>query len=499
MSARNKISPAFDPFLSESGSSDKRDAIVVYRAPEIKGERVRRNPRRLKGRHEYVSQSAAIQARVATTLFTSYKKASRDYVRKEMQLNYFPIGANTLPVSTVEVTQRTLPALAEQPDVVAVLPNQKIHLIQPKDVDYSSPGGQEIRDKLTWGLKQLDIPKLWKTTKGKWINVAVLDTGVHAKHPALKGRVKEFVVIDPLGRRIEATPMFDSGQHGTHVCGTIAGDKTTEGVSIGVAPEANLLVAGVLVGETTLRTLLEGISWAVEKGADIINMSLGFSYYEPLFNEVLKIIIDQYGILPIVAIGNENHGNSSSPGNVFNAFSVGAVEKISRNKVDVAFFSGGASLSFPRKTPDIVIKPDVVAPGVQVYSSIPPVNLPDGTYEYTYMHGTSMATPHVSGVAALLMSSNSKASISDIIQVLKNTAWHPNGPNARPDNRWGYGLIQPFDALMALSTKTSTSSASPGKPLDTPSSSPSTSGSSTTTSKKPLASPGSSTESNGNS
>jgi len=498
MSAMNKISPAFDPFLSESGYRDKRDAIVVYRAPEIKGPRVRRHLRELKGRREYVSQSAAIQRQVAMSLFTSYKEASKDYFRKELQLDYFPIGANTLPVSTVEVTQKTLPALAEQSDVVAVLPNQKIHLIQPKDVAYSSPSGQEIRDKLTWGLKQLDIPRLWEKTKGKWINVAVLDTGVHAEHPSLNDRVKEFVVIDPLGRRIEATPMFDSGQHGTHVCGTIAGGKTPEGVSIGVAPEANLLVAGVLVGETTLRTLLEGISWAVEKGADIINMSLGFSYYEPLFNEVLKIIIDQYSILPVVAIGNENHGNSSSPGNVYNAFSVGAVERIPRNKVDVAFFSGGASLSFPQKTPDVVIKPDVVAPGVQVYSSIPPVNQPDGTYEYTYMHGTSMAAPHVAGVAALLMSANSRASISDIIQVLKNTAWHPSGPSARPDNRWGYGLIQPFDALAALSTKTSTSSASSGKPPATPSSSPSNSGSPASSSKKPLA-PGSSKESNGSS
>ena len=55
-------------------------------------------------------------------------------------------------------------------------------------------------------------------------------------------------------------------------------------------------------------------------------MSLGFTYYEPLFAEVFKVLIDQYGILPVVAIGNENHGNTSSPGNAHNAFSVGALE-----------------------------------------------------------------------------------------------------------------------------------------------------------------------------
>jgi len=235
------------------------------------------------------------------------------------------------------------------------------------------------------------------------------------------------------------------------VCGTIAGGKTPEGVSIGVAPEANLLVAGVLVGKTTLRTLMEGISWAVEKGADIINMSLGFSYYEPLFSEVFDILINQYRILPVVAIGNENHGNTSSPGNAHNAFSVGAVEKIPRNKLDVAFFSSGASLVFPGAEPNaLVTKPDVVAPGVQVFSCIPPEKRPEGVFEYTYMDGTSMATPHVAGVAALLMAAKPEAPVGDIIKALKETAKHPEGDQRRPDNRWGYGLIRPVEALKAL-------------------------------------------------
>jgi serine protease AprX len=108
------------------------------------------------------------------------------------------------------------------------------------------------------------------------------------------------VVIDPLGRRINATPSFDCGQHSTHVCGTIAGGKDPNGVAIGVAPEANLLVAGVLIGDATLRTLMEGISWAIEQGADIINMSLGLNYYEPKFADVLDILLNQYGILPVM-------------------------------------------------------------------------------------------------------------------------------------------------------------------------------------------------------
>ncbi|MBV9389337.1 MAG: S8 family serine peptidase [Chroococcidiopsidaceae cyanobacterium CP_BM_ER_R8_30] len=335
--------------------------------------------------------------------------------------------------------------------MVAVLPNQKIHLIQPRRVEYEALLEQEKQDSLTWGLKQLEIPKLWETTKGQEINVAVLDTGVYGAHSVLNDRVKEFIIIDPLGRRIKAEPAFDCGQHGTHVCGTIAGGQDFNGVAIGVAPQTNLFVAGVLIGDTSLRTLMEGISWAIEKGADIINMSLGLNYYEPRFAVVLDILLNQYGILPVVAIGNENHGNSSSPGNTYNAFSVGAIEKTGCDDVDVTFFSSGASLVFPGKEPNgLVIKPDVVAPGAQIYSCIPPIKHPKGTFEYNFMDGTSMATPHVAGVASLLMAAKPTAPVTDIIKVLKETAHHPDGKDLRPCNRWGHGLIQPDEALKAL-------------------------------------------------
>jgi subtilisin family serine protease len=263
--------------------------------------------------------------------------------------------------------------------------------------------------------------------------------------------VKSFIVIDPLGRRIRVDRTFDSNQHGTHVCGTIAGGKTDEGVSIGVAPGVNLLVAGVLIGDATLRTLMEGLSWAVEMGSDIINMSLGFSYFEPLFAEVLDILIQQFGILPVVAVGNQSHGNSCSPGNAYSAFSVGAVEKASRNKVEVAFFSSGASLVFPGQSPnELVTKPDVVAPGVDVYSCIPPEKRSGGIFEYSFMSGTSMAAPHAAGVAALLMESSPEAPVPEIIEVMKETALHPMGSDMRPDNRWGYGLLQPLEAMKVL-------------------------------------------------
>jgi subtilisin family serine protease len=447
------ISTAFQGFFADAAPNEKREAIVIYSAPSPVVPRVRGRLRELKSRLDMIKAGAAAQRPVQKDLFESYQKAVGQHHNGAAQLTASPIGKNTLPVSKIDVTRESLHLLAQQPNVLAVLPNLGIRLIQPKSLAYERPTKQETKDGLTWGIKQLEIPKVWDKTKGENIYVAVLDTGVHGKHPALDGRVAEFLVIDPLGNRIKTDMSFDCGQHGTHVCGTIAGGKTPDGISIGVAPAASLIVGGVLVGNATLLTLVEGISWAVEKGADIISMSLGFPYYEPLFTELFKSLIEQFGVLPVAAIGNENYGNSSSPGNARNALSVGAVEKLSGNKTDIAFFSSGASLVFPGEGADaLVTKPDVAAPGVHVYSSIPPVNRNDGVYEYAYFDGTSMATPHVAGTAALLMAAKPDAPVSEIIEAIKSTAKHPGGSTLRPDNRWGFGMIRPVEALKALLT-----------------------------------------------
>lgn len=455
ITSETKVSPAFAPFLAESGPNDIRDAIVIFRSagnsPEQEAPPSTGQLRALSARLKEVESRSRSQQAIHRELLTGYQQAGSKSLPGNQELQFSPIGSNALPVAAVEVTPRTLPILAELPDVVAILPNQRITLIRPKEVDYKELLRQEERDGLTWGLRELDIPELWETTRGQGINIAVLDTGVYADHPALAGRVADFIVIDPLGRRIKSEPAYDCGAHGTHVCGTIAGGKTPHGVSIGVAPEASLHVAGVMIGDATLRTLMEGISWAVEKGVDIINMSLGFSYYEPLFDEVFRILLELFGILPVVAIGNENHGSSCSPGNAANAFSVGALEKLKGGKSEVAFFSGGVSLVFPGDDEYLVVtKPDVVAPGAQIFSCIPPEKRPDGVFDYTYMNGTSMATPHVAGAAALLMAAKPEAPVGEIIRALKETAKHPGGDKLRPDNRWGHGLIQPLKALQSL-------------------------------------------------
>ncbi len=454
MPKKSKISPAFAPFLADRGPREKQDAIVVYQAPDEGGPALNRriSRRRLSARLQSIKEAARTQEPMRNRLIEGYMRGLDARARRsgESPFQANAIGAGTLPIARVEVTRETLPELDGNPDVLAILPNQAVSLIGPTRTVYEQPTKRELKNKITWGLEALDVPDLWEKTKGRDITVAVLDTGVHDEHDALKNKVKEFRAFDPLGRAIAATPRFDGGQHGTHVCGTVAGGTSPDGVAIGVAPDATLICGGVLVGDATLLTLVAGMSWAIENGADIISMSLGLTYFEPQFDAILSAIVDLYGVLPVIAIGNENHGNLSSPGSSPRAFSVGAAER-RRGRLEIASFSSGASLEFPGSADfPLVTKPDIVAPGVGVYSCIPPSKVPGGSFEYTYMDGTSMATPHVSGVAALLMAAKPDAPAKAIGAALKETARHPGGVNRRPDNRWGYGMIRPMDALKAL-------------------------------------------------
>src|SRR5438128_7072910 len=158
MSIERKISPAFEQFLAESGPHDKRDAIIIYHAPASEEERQKERLRSLSKRLDYVRARAAAQGPIQAKLMEDYRKVSGKTqpgraTRRELEMS--PIGANTLPVAAVQVTRRLLPELAARPDVVAIMPNQKIRLIKPKAVNPADLGKQETKDKITWGLKQL--------------------------------------------------------------------------------------------------------------------------------------------------------------------------------------------------------------------------------------------------------------------------------------------------------------------------------------------------------
>lgn len=295
--------------------------------------------------------------------------------------------------------------------------------------------------KFTWGLEKMKIKELWEIgLTGKGVKIGHLDTGVDRNHPALKGKTEAFMEtsLDNLGTIIKARSTVNKAHdsalrgngHGTHTAGIICGGKVKD-MSIGVAPGSSLCSAIVMEGGEVTARIITGMDWAIEQKVKILNISLGIRGYTPVFIRLMKTI-RQYGILPIVAIGNEGKGTSRSPGNYKESFSVGALDKENH----VADFS--SSIKFIRKTQPI--EPDVVAPGVDIISSKAGGGLRS-------MDGTSQAAPFVTGVAALLFESSPNATIEEVEKAIQSTS-KKLGNHYR--SRCNYGLIDPILAEKRL-------------------------------------------------
>lgn len=273
---------------------------------------------------------------------------------------------------------------------------------------------------VTWGISALEADTLWKKgITGKGVLVGHLDTGVDGTHSALKGAIAEFAEFDLVGDIITPSPAaHDSDEHGTHTAGTIAGRPVKVGGKtshVGVAPEAKLMSALVIEGGDVVARVLGGMNWAVGKGVKVISMSLGIRGFRPDFQPVTQIL-RQKGVLPVFAVGNEGPGTSRSPGNYPEVVSVGAMD---RNKL-VADFS--SSQRFVRTDDPLV--PDLVGPGVDVTSA-----KPGGGFQS--MDGSSMATPHIAGLAALLFQAKPTATPDEIEEAIYASC--QGGPGLPPD------------------------------------------------------------------
>ncbi|MFI1763631.1 S8 family peptidase [Streptomyces sp. NPDC020800] len=247
-------------------------------------------------------------------------------------------------------------------------------------------------------VPQIGAPTAWAAGyTGKGVKVAVLDTGVDTTHPDLKDQVIE-------SRNFTAAAdAKDHFGHGTHVASIVAGTGAKSGGKYkGVAPDAKLLNGKVLddTGSGDDSGILAGMEWAASRGASVINLSLGAADTpgtDPLEAEVDKLSAEK-GVLFAIAAGNDGPRSISSPGSADAALTVGAVDK----KDKLADFS-----STGPRVGDGAIKPDVTAPGVSITAAAAKGSVidrelgekPDG---YLTLDGTSMATPHVAGAAAIL-------------------------------------------------------------------------------------------------
>lgn len=280
---------------------------------------------------------------------------------------------------------------------------------------------------------------------GRGVKVAILDTGIDKNHPALLGKV-----VDEISTA--AQPITVPGLHATHVAGIVASNDV---VFRGIAPQAELVNIKVLdsAGFGTPTSVIQGLEQAVRRGALVASLSLGWSetlmgWFCNNADCVLCQAADnavRLGVTVVVAAGNEGTAGARPPfairhpGAARKVVTVGAVDKA---KVLAAFSSTGpGSGRLSPATSIRLTKPDVSAPGVNIVSAV----LGGG---FAALSGTSMATPHVSGVAAMILQRNVMLTPTMVKKILEDTC----EPLEHTPNEVGYGLVNAYAAAMRAST-----------------------------------------------
>jgi len=321
-----------------------------------------------------------------------------------------------MPITaTQQAPAEFFPAYRSDEDVVARHTRAEIAAAQGPALDEQS---------FTWGLQAIRANLSHLTGRG--VKVAVLDTGVDTTHPDLV-RCLEDKMSFVVGEGVE-----DGNGHGTHCIGTVAGPKNPQqGPRYGVACDARILAGKVLSnqGSGADGQILAGIAWAIARGARVISMSLG-APVQPgeLFPQTYEILARralERGTVIVAAAGNESNRPPiimpvGRPANCPSVLAVAALDK----SITPSFFSNGGINAQGGEI-------NIAAPGRDVHSAAP-----GGGYQS--LSGTSMATPHVAGVLALLAEANPDASAADLATSLRSGAF----PLTQPVRDVGAGLLQ---------------------------------------------------------
>ncbi|GMU35962.1 MAG: S8 family serine peptidase [Phycisphaerae bacterium] len=367
----------------------------------------------------------------------------------------------------VEATKATIIELAAHPDVDRVYFDYEIELIKPMPVvDAPNHGDEEVPQAPEIGLVAIRAPEVWAMgIDGSGVLVSNMDTGVDGNHPALRDRWAgvadsryqghpEWAYFDPFGGRHDFPR--DQNGHGTHTMGTVTGGPP--GDQIGVAPGAFWIAAAPIDrGGGIPRTVADAIlsfqwladpdgnpntNWDVPAtNSNSWGVTTGHGY--PPCDQTFWSYIDACeaaGIFVTFSAGNEGSSGLRRPADRattdYNCNAVAAIDANNPNWPIASFSSRGPT----NCTPDgrQAIKPDIGAPGVDVRSS-----LPGGGYGR--LSGTSMASPHINGVAALMRQANPNISVDDMKQVMYETAVDLGNPGE--DNSYGWGMVDAFEAV----------------------------------------------------
>lgn len=327
-----------------------------------------------------------------------------------------------------------------------------------------------------WSLNRLNIEQAWATSRGAGVIVAVIDTGVMTNHPDLVGRIARpngavlganFVgwqaahpggVIPLDGSPIapmstEEAAVQDGQGHGTHVAGiVVASSDNVEGVAA-VAPDAVVMPVKVLddAGAGDTRDVAAGIVWAVQNGAQVINLSLGGTSEDVAVTGAIQYAIDR-GVSVFAAAGNCGSGGGGCPSVSAPLFPAASLPDAGA----MAVAATGASdewASFSNQGNYV----DIAAPGSPILSTCNPsstIGVVSGGAFYCWLQGTSMATPAVAGVAALLKSQSPGRSPAEITSFIAQSATDLGAPGR--DATFGAGLVNPLGALAMGTNVTAT-------------------------------------------
>jgi len=272
-----------------------------------------------------------------------------------------------------------------------------------------------------WNLPEIATLNGWTVSKGSPdVVVAVLDTGVQLDHPDLKGRlVKGVNIVDP-----SSEPEDDVG-HGTHVAGIIAAEvNNNEGVA-GMTWYTKIMPVKVLdsSGAGSTYSVAEGIIWATDNGAKVINMSLGNYAQAEFLHDAIKYAHDR-GVVLVAASGNDNTDRPGFPAAYPEVVAVGATDP---DEARAEYSNYGDYI-------------DVAAPGTSIPSTYP------GS-RYAALSGTSMASPHVAALVSLVRTANPGLGNEEVMELLRRTA-KDLGKSGK-DAEFGYGQIDVANALQA--------------------------------------------------
>ncbi|NPC92482.1 S8 family serine peptidase [Bacillus sp. WMMC1349] len=438
---------------------DQINPQKVAKQAEKKAKKQSLSPAKLEyQKHSAVVSSLRIQADNTQSNLKNYlKKQAKKGNANQIRSFYIVNGM------AVHATKEVMEQVATFPEVEKVLPNETRQLIKSSK-KLNKQKSVPAQEGIEWNISKINAPEAWKIGyDGAGTVVATIDTGVQWDHPALKEKYRgynpkhpdqsnhEFNWFDATAGQPEP---YDDLEHGTHVTGTMVGSEPNKKNQIGVAPGAKWIAVKAFTNDgATDVDLLEAGEWILapkdkegnphpEMAPDVVNNSwTGKAGLDEWYRDMVKAW-RAAGIFPEFSAGNVDETTPGGPASI--AIPANYPESFATGATDTNNHLADFSLLGP--SPYDEVKPEITAPGVNIRSSVPGGGYQDG------WNGTSMAGPHVAGVAALLKQANSSLSVDEIEKILINTATPLTDHKFSdiPNNGFGHGLVNAFDAVSSV-------------------------------------------------